>query len=272
MRALIAFAACAVLAAPVSARAGLPTWARRGPYRLEVLDASGQPLRAFPHAGRVWVLGTRGARYAVRVVNDSAQRVEAVVSVDGRDVRDGRPAAWTKRGYVVPAYGQVTIDGFRLSEAEVAAFRFSSVEGSYAAKMGDARDVGVIGVAVFEERAPEPVRLPAAEDAEPHARAAPPAPAPEAQASGAARKSEARPGLGTAFGERRESPVVHVGFERARESPDAIVTVRYDDRDGLAAVGIDVDGRRAREEALRRERAEPFRGSGYAEPPPGWRG
>jgi hypothetical protein len=34
---------------------------------------------------------------------------------------------------------------------EVAAFRFGSVGGSYAAQKGDDRNVGVIGVAFFEE-------------------------------------------------------------------------------------------------------------------------
>ena len=38
--------------------------------------------------------------------------------------------------------------------SSVATFRFSKVKDSYAAKMGDARNVGVIGVAIFPERRP----------------------------------------------------------------------------------------------------------------------
>ena len=39
----------------------------------------------------------------------------------------------------------------------VAAFRFGSVRGSYAAqKTGDSRNVGVIGVAIFNERGTNP--------------------------------------------------------------------------------------------------------------------
>ena len=41
-----------------------------------------------------------------------------------------------KRGYIVPAWGSVDIDGWRLSRAQVAAFRFSSVADSYAARTG----------------------------------------------------------------------------------------------------------------------------------------
>src|SRR5713226_3244573 len=130
-------------------------------YSVEVVDESGTALPTFEHLGRAYVLGTLGQRYLVRVTNRSAQRVEVVTSVDGRDVLDGRPAAWNKRGYIVDAYGGLVIDGFRLNQEAVAAFRFSSVPRSYAAQMGSARDVGVIGVAVFPERQyfrPPPVR------------------------------------------------------------------------------------------------------------------
>jgi hypothetical protein len=49
-------------------------------------------------------------------------------------------------------YGTLEIDGFRRSEASVAAFRFGRVKDSYAARMGASRNVGVIGVAFFGER------------------------------------------------------------------------------------------------------------------------
>jgi hypothetical protein len=74
-----------------------------------------------------------------------------VVSVDGLDVIDGENGDLRKRGYVVPPHGDVKIEGFRTSTADVATFRFSSVDGSYAGKKGKARNVGVIAVAIFEE-------------------------------------------------------------------------------------------------------------------------
>jgi hypothetical protein len=46
------------------------------------------------------------------------------------------------------------IDGFRRSDAEVAAFRLGDVARSYAASKGKARNVGVIGIALFAERRP----------------------------------------------------------------------------------------------------------------------
>jgi hypothetical protein len=277
---------CAAAAADAGASTEVP--ARWGAYRLELVDEAGRVLPTWSHHGRTYTLGRKGERYLVRVRNQSGRRAEVVVSVDGRDVVDGRPASFAKRGYLVEPGGEVTIDGYRLNDAAVAAFRFSSVSASYASRMGDARDVGVIGVAVFPERVP-PVAIPEPLPRPPHGRgASPESEAPEARSSAEApgarsesapsasapraKRDAARPGLGTEFGEERESHVVEVAFERAQSTPEAVLTLRYDDRRGLLALGIDVDGRRReRDEARLRESANAFRGSGYAEPPPGWR-
>jgi hypothetical protein len=284
----LALAVLAACAEPGLARAhSAPV--RSGPFTLELLDASGAVLPTFQHRGRTYVLGALGDRYQVRVRNGSARRAEIVVSVDGRDVVDGRPAALGKRGYVVAPRGEVVVDGFRLSGAAVAAFRFSSVRDSYAGRMGDARDVGVVGAAVFLERPPPHRALadrqvrrgdaPAPEasaGAPAEAGASPaPSPAPEAAEKHSSRKAapQDRPGLGTEFGEERESRVTEVAFARAAGAPAAVLSLRYDDRAGLLALGIDVDGRMARrDERWLRETAEPFRGSGFAAPPPGWPG
>jgi hypothetical protein len=290
MRNALAVALIVAGAVPTAAFASAEAPARWGPYHLELVDDAGRVLPTWSHGGRTYTLGRKGERYLVRVRNETPRRAEVVVSVDGRDVLDGRPASFGKRGYLVEPYGEVTIDGYRLGEAAVAAFRFSSVAASYAGRTGSARDVGVIGVAVFPEReppaappyevpsdAPEPSRERA--DAT-HGREASPS-AQDAQRAPAARpgvlqpreeRKDHRPGLGTEFGEEHESRVVSVRFERARQTPDAVLALRYDDRRGLVALGIDVDGRRRdRDEARLRETATPFRGSGWAEPPPGWR-
>ena len=125
---------------------------RAGGYELTVL-VDGVPARTYMHDGETYVLGQLGSHYTLRVSNHTGRRIEAVVSVDGRDAIDGKPADWrSKRGYLVPAWGSVDIEGWRISHAQAAAFRFSSVPDSYAARTGSARDVGVIGVAVFPER------------------------------------------------------------------------------------------------------------------------
>lgn len=263
---------------------------RRGPWSVDVVDEHGASLPTFHEGGRTYVLGTLGRRYGIRVRNGSARRVEVVVSVDGRDAIDGRASSLEKRGYVVDPFGEFTVDGYRLGLASVAAFRFSSVPRSYAARMGDARDVGVIGVAVFPEREwprprqRRPLPFPVVPDEErsraegleaDEGLAGAPSSSEGPRAQG--RKSEssaARPGLGTEFGEERDSHATEVPFERARPRPDAVLTLRYDDRAGLLALGIDVDGRRTAraDDRWLRERADPFRRDvGFAPPPPGWR-
>jgi hypothetical protein len=283
-----------------------------GGYEVEVL-VDGVPAPTFQHAGESYAMGQIGSRYLLRVHNHTGRRIEAVVSVDGRDVIDGRQGDFRgKRGYLVPAYGFVDIDGWRTSQRDVAAFRFSSVADSYAARMGSARNVGVVGVAVFPERVymppppPPPPYYPdysyrdrryypedrAGGRAEAQKKAAPEppasAPAPSAGARGgrgydsndAIAEGEAprrsRPGLGTEFGEQSYSPVRQVYFQRANPSQPAVMLgLRYNDRDGLIALGIDVDGPAyyGNDNYLRRT-ADPFPVSHhrlYATPPPRWR-
>lgn len=261
--------------------------AQSGPVTVELVNGAGQRLETFGHGGSVWVLGAYGDRYGIRVHNNSGERVEAVVSVDGRDAIDGKPASFTKRGYLIQPWGDVTIDGFRVSDADVATFRFASVGESYAARMGNARNVGVIGVAVFRERyvppPPRPVEPTYGWRYEDDAagdeglrgtarREAPSADAPSgasgAPAAEAAPTKTSRPGLGTEFGERRYSPVRSVSFERASSRPSHQIALRYNDATGLRRLGIDLA---CGQDDWERTTARPFQeSSGYATPPPGW--
>jgi hypothetical protein len=279
MRALLfalAFAWTACAARPVVADPP----GQAGPFRVELIDARGSLLPTFERAGRTYVLGQHGDRYRLRIANPTSQRVEVVVSVDGRDAVDGGPARFEKAGYVLPPWGEVVVEGFRVSMRDVAAFRFSTVAGSYASLRGNARDVGVIGVAVFREAVPLPpprpvLRRPYGEPGDPRNGAGKGdggAAAPSTESSRSRSADEDRPGLGTGFGERRYNPVTTVQFRRARSTPDYLLAVRYDDRDGLLALGIDVDRRGPdRREQWRRETARPFGNlPAFAPPPQGW--
>ena len=80
-----------------------PLRSQNGTYELQVLE-NGAPAQTYWHSGESYVLGYSGERYTLRIVNHSGQRVEAVVSVDGRDVVDGKAADYrNKRGYLVAA-------------------------------------------------------------------------------------------------------------------------------------------------------------------------
>ena len=107
--------------------------------------------------GRRYVRGREGRPFSIYLKNLSRSRLELVVSVDGLDVMDGRPASVKKRGYLLRPGESITIDGWRTSESEVARFEFTSVGASYAQQRhGDARNAGVIGLAVFREKGVDP--------------------------------------------------------------------------------------------------------------------
>lgn len=282
-----------------------PTPVAESPYRVELLSGDSGRLPTFYSSGRTYVLGMMGERYRIRVANPTSRRVEAVVSVDGLDAIDGRTASYDdKRGYVIAPYGEITIDGFRTSVDQVATFRFSSVRDSYAARKGQDRNVGVIGVAFFPEReqpiavVPRPpyyddrhyddrprssAEAPSKRGYDEGAGRAPGAPpaaapsaAPESKAAdgagsyGGARRREAQRGLGTEFGEQRHSSVGYTNFQReSAVRPAYISEVRYNDRQGLIALGIPVDQRvYGGDDVARRETADPFPRNRFAAPPP----
>ncbi|GAA5495443.1 hypothetical protein Rhal01_01618 [Rubritalea halochordaticola] len=107
--------------------------------------------------GNRFVVGSMGKNYSLVVKNLSNSRLEIVLSVDGLDVMDGKPASFAKRGYIVTPGHTLTVDGFRTSEDAVAAFKFSTVGASYSNLRHDTtRNVGVIGMAVFTEKGVDP--------------------------------------------------------------------------------------------------------------------
>ncbi len=126
-----------------------------GGLSISVLDEYGRLLQGGNGGGRTYVVGRDGQRYTLQIRNDTGGRYEVVSSVDGLDVVDGKPANYSKRGYIVAPYSTLEIEGFRTSLESVAAFRFGSVGESYAARTSGDRNVGVIGFAFFAERGSE---------------------------------------------------------------------------------------------------------------------
>jgi hypothetical protein len=251
----------------VSASARSPIWRPRPQpaFSVTLQGEGGQRLQTFQHGGQTFVLGEPGERYAIRIHNPTARRVEAVVSVDGRDAVSGDSADFVShRGYVIPPFGSVTVDGFRTSLERVAAFRFTDPENSYSARMGTPQNVGVIGVAFFSERQREPqiARRGRAKSAPAKRPAAPSSATPSDRS--AERADTGR--LGTEFGESRMSSVTEVTFVRERSaSPDRVVVLRYDDASGLEARGIQVFGARPWRPAS--VGPDPFPRTRFAQPP-----
>lgn len=238
---------------------------------LEVVDReSGATLQQYPHRGEYFIAGAPGHRYAVRIVNRSNERVLAVLSVDGVNAISGETAATQQTGYVLDPYESTEVAGWRKSMNEIAAFEFTTLSDSYAAQTGRPGNVGVIGVAVFRERAPKPIyrnKLGKAADGE--AKRAPerPAAAPPSATAGAAQdsaRSEAAPkreSLGTGHGDSEYSSANYTSFQRASSQPFEVLSVRYDSYRNLVSRGV--IPRRQRQP----DRPDPFPGSFVPDPP-----
>ena len=123
-----------------------------GAVTISIRDSGGEPLEAVHVGDRTFVVGQAGQRYSIVLQNHTSHRFEALGTVDGLDVINGKPGTFDSRGYVLMPFATLEIEGFRTSTSAVAAFRFASVADSYAAQTGSARNVGVIGIAFFGEK------------------------------------------------------------------------------------------------------------------------
>jgi hypothetical protein len=140
------FAAAAIYyndEAGIRAMAGAAVWERRVPVlpdpaaalvTIELCDQSGRMLPGLIVGDRWFVVGEEGRRYSIVMRNRSDFRLEIVLSVDGLDVIDGRPASFRKRDYILNPHQKLVVEGFRQSTEAVAAFRFGPVRESYAAE------------------------------------------------------------------------------------------------------------------------------------------
>jgi len=186
--------------------------------------AQGRRLPAHWHQGRTYIAGRPGDEYGLTLRNRSGERLLAVVSVDGVNVITGATADPQQSGYVLAPGRSVEILGWRKSLSQTAAFYFTDLVDSYAARTGRPDNVGVIGVALFREkqfRPRPPTALSRAEES-----AAP------------ARQADAQSELGTGHGRREHSQAYYVRFERASRTPVETITLYYDSRRNLLARGV----------------------------------
>lgn len=221
---------------------------------VSVIDrASGRPLPLHYHRGEVWVAGAPGGKYAIQIRSREGARLLAVTAVDGVNVLTGDTAGWDQSGYVFAPYQSYAVSGWRKSNQEVAAFEFTASPNSYAERTGRPANLGVIGVALFREKAPEPAAPPVAvwpAPVSPYAGGRASDSSTErglaregrAEAQGAPAAAAAAPApaakLGTGHGERESSYVTRTEFARAQLQPNEVIRIRYDSRDNLLALGV----------------------------------
>ena len=193
--------------------------------------ASRRTLPVYESGGRWFVAGKPGNEYQVTVRNRAGGDLLAVVSVDGVNVVNGETAAASQSGYVIDPGRALSIKGWRKSLEKVAAFYFTDLGDSYAARTGRPDNVGVIGVALFK-RKPEP----ALELEQPRNRDES-----GAAADGAARLEAPRAAeksIGTGHGRSETSQARYVAFERESDTPNEVVVIHYDTYANLVARGV----------------------------------
>lgn len=205
-------------------------------------------LPVYEHDGRYYVAGEPGHEYSVRLSSRSGTRLLAVTSVDGVNVVSGETAAPNQTGYVLEPWSGTDIAGWRKSMERIAAFYFTKLKNSYAARTGRPNDVGVIGVALFRERMPEPPPAPCcwpfhsgasrseSESRDDASNRAPSSDTAQESAPAQARRKSER--LGTGHGRSEHSVVSYTDFERASSTPDEVIAIYYDSHRNLLAQGV----------------------------------
>lgn len=203
----------------------------------------GRELPVHWHDGRAYVVGRPGDEYQVVVRNRRGEDLLAVMSVDGVNVLSGATASAGQGGYVLSAWEPLEVLGWRKSLAETAAFYFTALGDSYAARTHRPDNVGVIGVALFQRMA-EPA-LPFVQPMAPEAQS------PAGAADGFARRAESPPAalesksrgqpsspLGTGHGRREDSYARYVQFRRRTAEPAETIAIYYDSYANLVARGV----------------------------------
>lgn len=260
--------------------------------------AENRELPVYWHQGKAYIAGRPGNEYQISVRNRAGADVLAVVSVDGVNAISGETANPGQTGYVLGNGVAYDIRGWRKSNSRTAAFYFTELPDSYAARTGRPDNVGVIGVAIFRRKpAAPPVAIggiaerrqagpsSSAEAAHDGARdmtreaardsvssaagenrlSTPAAPAASmAQPDNKAQSQPARErSLGTGHGRSETSVVRNVAFERATPYPEEVITLHYDSYPNLVARGV------VAPVPVVRPQPQPFPGRFVPDPPRG---
>lgn len=208
------------------------------PVSVEIVAPDGRVFQEFPvqardGALRSYLQAEKGARYQVRVRNDSGERLGLVIAVDGRNIINGRKSELARGEpmYVLDAWSAQDYAGWRANLDAVNEFYFTDWNDSYAEAFGDRSARGVIALAVYREVPPQaPVlRGDPREPSRDSASAAPPGASADRALEKSARREDS---AGTGYGDRRIDRAVHVEFV-ARQQADQRHFIKYEWRDTL---------------------------------------
>ncbi len=134
------------------------------PYQaveIEIISDQGDTFSIYPvtrrhlkNEYRAYVEAIDGENYSIRIRNHSNQRLGLVIAVDGRNIISGKKSKLkhNERMYIVGPYETQTHAGWRTSSKDIHRFYFTQAEDSYAEAFEDDSAMGVIAVAVYEEK------------------------------------------------------------------------------------------------------------------------
>ena len=120
--------------------------------RVDVM-IDGRLAREYYANERIYVEAKKAREYAVRLSNDTSERVAVALSVDGLNTIDAsHTSARDAAKWVLAPYESITVNGWQVSGEHARKFVFTSEERSYGAWIGDTRNLGLISAVVFGER------------------------------------------------------------------------------------------------------------------------
>jgi hypothetical protein len=123
-------------------------------YKLKILVNGKQIPIYYDRFGNSWVEARKGTKFEIKITNEWWNRCLAIVSVDGLNVINAQHEVPEKSpGYIVNRWSSVTIPGWKINEDQARDFMFVEPNNTYASKIGgDPNNVGVIGLAVYDEK------------------------------------------------------------------------------------------------------------------------
>ncbi len=219
-----------------------------GNYRsveIDIITDHGSALPVYPvtkrylkNEYRAYLEAINGNNYALRIRNHSNQRLGLVIAVDGRNIISGKKSYLKhhENMYILDPYQTQTYSGWRTSSSDIHRFYFTDSQDSYAQAFGDDTAMGVIAIAVYEEKQDAFKKFSQKERAKSRVPAAENGSYEASPATGDMIKREA----GTGFGEHATSHAYRVHFNPKR-SAQAKYFYKYEWRETLCQKGIIID-------------------------------
>lgn len=216
------------------------------PVEIEIISDRGDAFSIYPvtqrhlkNEYRAYVEAINGENYSIKIHNHSNQRLGLVIAVDGRNIISGKKSKLkhNERMYIVGPYESQTHAGWRTSSKDIHRFYFTEAEDSYAEAFNDDSAMGVIAVAVFEEKQAFLTHRSNNEIAKPSAKGKRSPAAQSSQKESSVIMDQAEQDAGTGFGEHQTSHVRIVTFNSKR-SPLMKSFYKYEWRETLCHKNI----------------------------------